>query len=152
MLKVGDKIEAKVKLNGRVYSFESQVVHFDGDHAVVLWDKGSEVTPQMICNGWPAHLEGAKVVHLHLDPQYFQMGRNWGRVVRKIECPKETRQVHRHEPGGMVCMNCGNMVQYASANMSNGSFCCRNCRLYKGYVLPRGIVYIGYEGERKESC
>jgi hypothetical protein len=147
-LKVNDKIEAYVKLDGRVFSFESQVVHIHDDQVVVLWDKGSEVTPQMVHNGFPAYLEGLRVFHLQSDPEYHATGYGWGRVIRKIEPPKKTKQIHRTEPGGMVCMNCTNMVQYASANMSDGSFCCRNCRLYKGYMLPIGVTYIGYVGER----
>jgi hypothetical protein len=146
--KVNDKIEAYVKMDGRVFSFESQVVHMDGDQVVVLWDKGSEVTPKMVHDGWPAHLEGLSVYALHTDPTHHQNGYGWGRVVRKVDPPRKTKQVHRNDPGGMVCLNCRSMVQYVSANMSDGSFCCRNCRLYKSWTLPKDITYIGYEGER----
>lgn len=149
LYKVNDRIEAYVKLDGRVFSFESFVVHLDGEQVVVIWDRGYEVTPKMVYDGWPTYLEGLKVFALNADSEYYQNGYGWGKVIRKVEDRKKTKQIHRHEPGGMVCLNCTKMVQYASSNMSDGSFCCRNCRLYKGYMLPKNIHYIGYQGERE---
>jgi len=150
-LEIGDKIEVYIKHHGQVYNFESRIVYVLSDTDVAItWDKGWEVQPKMINDGWPPPLEGTNVFVISTNPDHHQSGYGWGRVTRKIENEK-VKQVHLKNPGGMICMNCNKMVQYSSANMSDGSFCCRNCRLYKSYMLPEDVTYLGYQGERKKQ-
>lgn len=156
-LQVGDQVEAYVKRDARSYTFKTEVLHITTvmqgtdafDAAIVRWDKGFDITPNFIAMGFPAHLEGEKVFFLRQDPGYIQPGEEWGKVLRKLEKPKPVEQIRSHEPGGANCRVCNRMVQYASANMSDNSFVCRDCRLYKSWRIPDQITFVGFEGERE---
>jgi hypothetical protein len=145
----GDRVEVFIKEDGRLFQFEVGLVHVDTKLAYIKWERGWVATPYLIANfDLPASLEGQKLYSLHFADYFNQAGYGWGKILRKIEPTMGTAQLRLKEPGGMFCAACNKMIQYASANMSDGSFCCRDCRQYKSWKLPDGITFVGYDGER----
>lgn len=147
-MEIGDRVEVFIKEDGKVFQFETELVSVSEKNAFIKWERGWTCEPYHIANfNLPHSLEGQKLYRLNFS-DHIQNGYGWGKVIRKIEPYKGATQLNLKEPGGMFCVACSKMVQYASSNMSDGSFCCRDCRKYKSWKIPDNITFIGYCGER----
>lgn len=150
--KVSDKVKVFIYEGGLVYEYQTEILFLDkrDGQAWVPFFKGDLVTPDVCAYyGFPTSMEGIHVYKVSINPNFYRSFSGWGKILSKVTEKPELKQKHSHEPGGMFCLACKSFVQYASVNMSNGSFVCRHCRKYKSWLIPEDAHFIGFEGERE---